>query len=139
MWTVIIATLRLAVTPLTIAAALIRNLDNNQEGVDDKLADTLDKAIEVILGVAATDDTVSGQARGLVAISNFCRGVLAALDAILATSPPYTDTQKAEATALSESLFDSAKVYQAVRGEDAKVLAEAQAAAKDKLGTILNN
>lgn len=143
MWSVILATLRLAVTPLNIAQAMIRDLDADNEGVDDKLADGLQVAINTILGAVGTDDTVSGQARGLDAISNFCRGVLARLEQILidvqtdeAAAAP-DNPLKAEARALVDSLSDESKVYQAKRGADAQVLSDAKSAAAEKLTAIL--
>jgi len=136
MWTVILATLRLALGPLTIAQTLLKNLDANDEGVDDEIADALQTAIGVITGALATDTSTGTEARGLVAITAFCQGVLAKLDGILAQPGPYSDPQKAEAQAALDSLFNSSKVYQAKRGADATELAETKQAAAAKLAQI---
>jgi hypothetical protein len=58
------------------------------------------------------------------------------LDGILAQPGPYTDEQKAQAQADYDSLFNSSKVYQAKRGADAAVLAEAKMSAGTKLTQI---
>lgn len=136
MWIVILATLRLALGPLTIAESLLRNLDTNEEGIDDQLADGLRTAIGVITGAIATETGTGTEARGLVAITAFCQGVLATLDGILAQPGPYTDAQKSEAQAAHDSLFNSSKVYQAKRGADATALAEAKMSAATKLAQI---
>ena len=136
MWTVILATLRLALGPLTIAQNLLKNLDANDEGIDDQLADGLKVAIDVITGALATDASSGTEARGLVAITAFCQGVLAKLDGILASTNPISDELKAEAQAAHDSLYNSSKVYQAKRGADAAVLADAKIAAGTKLSQI---
>lgn len=137
MWTVILATLRLALGPLTIAENLLRNFDSNDEGVDDQLADGLKTAIGVITGALATDASTGTEARGLVAITAFCKGVLATLDGILAQAGPYSEALVNEAQAARDSLYNSSKVYQAKRGADATVLAEAKIAADGKLAQIV--
>ena len=136
MWTVILATLRLALGPLTIAQNLLKNLDTNEEGIDDQLADGLKTAIDVITGALATDSTTGTEARGLVAITAFCQTVIAKLDAILAEPGPYSEAQITEAQNAHDSLFNSSKVYQAKRGRDAEVLADAKIAALAKLNAI---
>lgn len=136
MWSVILGTLRLALGPLTLAENLLRNFDANDEGIDDQLADALRTAIGVITGALATDTSTGGEARGLVAITAFCQGVLAKLDGILAGSPPFSDEAIAEAQTARDSLYNSSKVYQAKRGADAAVLADTKLAAEEKLNLI---
>lgn len=136
MWTVILATLRLALGPLTIAQTLLKNLDANDEGIDDQLAAGLKTAIDVITGALATDSGTGTEARGLVAITAFCQGVLSKLNSILAQPGPYSDEQKNEAQNAYDSLFNSSKVYQAKRGADATVLAETKQSAGSKLTQI---
>lgn len=138
MWTVILATLRLALGPLTIAENLLRNFDSNDEGIDDQIADGLRTAIGVITGALATDASTGTEARGLVAITAFCQGVLAKLDGILAQPGPYSEALVTEAQAAYDSLYNSSRVYQAKRGADAEVLANAKIAAASKLADIKN-
>jgi len=137
MWTVILATLRLALGPLTIAQTLLKNLDANNEGIDDELADGLATAIQVITGALATDTSTGGEARGLVAITAFCQAVLAKLDGILSQPGPYTDDQKQMAQSAVDSLSDGTQVFQAKRGADAKELSDTKTAAAAKLSQIL--
>lgn len=145
MLSTIIATLRLAVVPLTIVESLLRSVIPGEDDALDKVADGLKEGIRLILGVTSQfpETTESGAARGLVAISNFCRGVLARLEQILidvqtdeAAAAP-DNPLKAEARALVDSLSDESKVYQAKRGDDAQVLSDAKSAAAEKLTAIL--
>lgn len=136
MWTIILATLRLAQGPLVLAETLLRDLDSNDEGIDDQTADALKTAIGVITGALATDSSTGTEARGLVEITAFCQTVLAKLDDIIGHTQPYSEADINEAQAARDSLYNSSKVYQAKRGADAEVLANTKLVAEDKLTLI---
>ena len=134
-WTLILATLRLALPYLTMAQVMLKNLDANDEGVDDKIADGVAKGIEAIQFAVGTDTGTPGQAKGLIAITAFGNAVVARLTAIAATSP-MTDALKAEAQTRYDSLSDPAQVYQPKRGADAQALNDAKARSSALLAQI---
>jgi hypothetical protein len=138
-WRIIIPIINQVTTLLSIAEVTLRNVNPAPDDPLEKVADAVAESKRILLGVVQLDPTSQfpGQARGLAAISAFCREVIADLDELLAAGPPWTDEQKAAAQALNDSLWDEAKVYQAKRGADAKVLTAAREAAKEKLGIII--
>lgn len=135
-WSLILATLRMALPFITMAQVMLKNFDANDEGIDDKIADGVKKGIDAIIGAlgAETPDT-PGQAKGLVAITAFGNAVVARLTAIAGTTP-MTDELKAEARAKFASLSDPAQVYQPRRGDDRAALDDAKAKAQALLTQI---
>lgn len=120
---------------LAAAEFQIRNLDLDSEGLDDKAAAALKTFLDFV-EAAQSIEPVPSVARGLAQISAFCSAALTALSAIRSSDLPKDDKIR-QAQAVVDSLSDSSKVYQAVRGADAAVLIGAKAEAQTILRSII--
>lgn len=76
-------------------------------------------------------------AKGLAAITSFCERAIAGLKEILQAAPNIPQDQAlSSANQLLAVLSDGSQVYQAKRGKDAEVLANAKAEARDIIAQI---
>lgn len=138
----ILSILKLVLPYLNLLEYLLRNLDSNEEGIDDKAADGIREGVRLLLMVANDDmeQNPSNVAKGLAGITAYGNNVLAALDQLLVKVETATPDEKAtiivEAEALVSSLSDSTKVYQAQRGDDANALMNFKVEAGKKLLAI---
>lgn len=114
----------------------LRNLDLNREGLDDKGADILKQFLDVI-GAVQANQPPSTVAVGLAQITAFCSAALTAL-ATIRDSALSKPEKLAAAQVVVDSLSDPTKVYQAVRGNDAAVLASTKVEAKTILRQIID-
>jgi hypothetical protein len=133
MLTLILATLKLALPYLQLLESLLRNWDSNADGIDDKAADGIKQAVELLLQIGGSGDE-PGVAKGLPAITAFGNSVMATLDGLAAG--PKTDETVPQAQAAHDSLFDRTKVYQPKRGDDKAALDSFKARAAAKLEEI---
>jgi hypothetical protein len=105
----------------TIAFAL-ENLDTNDTGIDDKLAKQVQAVaagLKEYLNTLPPDEPKVIQ--GYQATKTFCENVLASIDFVIASSIDR-ETKESRITELVKSLWDRTIVYQAIRGNDAKIL-----------------
>lgn len=132
----ILSILKLTLPYLNLLEYLLRNLDTNSEGIDDKAADGIREGVRLLTQFAAEDAAANPEnlAKGLAGITAFGNSVLAALDQL--ATQPKSDDVIAQAEAQVASLSDPAKVYQAQRGNDAAALLEFKAKASSKLAAI---
>ena len=132
----IILTLKLAIKILNTASSALANFDENVVGWDDETASVLED-VKNRLQTIIDANPVDLEARGYDEIEAFGNKILVQIDAHKTADFPKAEKVE-KAIALEQSLYDSAKVFQAQHGKDAELLKNLKLQAAEKRGEIEN-
>jgi hypothetical protein len=130
------------ITPtLQIIAFALENLDTNSEGIDDKAAieaRATGNALQAYLdSFPATPETgTPAVVRGLEQTKAFCENTIASIDFAIQSDLPR-EAKETAVRGLVKSLSNDKIIYQAKKGQDAKILTIAIATANQKLNAFL--
>ena len=135
----IITLLRTIAPTLSLIQFALKNFDQNEEGVDDKIATLLadvNRAIEALLSTFPEDDEVA-PVRGYEAIRAYCLNALATIDLVIA-NPKIPVAEKVKTVKeIMDSLNDRKIIYQAKRGADGKFLTASKLDAQRKYNIVI--
>jgi hypothetical protein len=136
----LIALWKIVLPFLILMESVARNLDTNDTGADDQIADKIKEATIFIAGIIAAngDTSAATVARGYDAILAFGNNVLTSLTQ-LETAEMSKPEKISKAAELVAMLSDPSKVYQAQKGKDAAALAVFKEKAGEKLTAIENS
>lgn len=132
--------LKLAMPYLALAETVARNIDQNDTGADDEIADKLGETLGFLSKLinAASDGKTETAARGYEQIMAFGNNVMSSLDVLRQTDMNTVVKQK-EANRIVAMLSDPTLVYQARKGKDADALAHFKKISKESADAINEN